>query len=66
MYAQQAKEKLAADAHRSGPGGPPPETGIGPPETAPPAAPAAPPETGIGPPETRPPDTPAAPPETGS
>jgi hypothetical protein len=66
MYAQQAKEKLAADAHRSGPGGPPPETGIAPPETPPPDTPATPPEAGIAPPETPPPDTPAAPPQTGS
>ena len=54
MYAQQAKENLAVDVHRSVPGGPPPAT------------PAAPPDTGIASPETPPPDTPAAPPETGS
>ena len=38
-YAQQAKEKLAFDAHRSVPGGPPPGRGIAPPETPPPATP---------------------------
>ncbi len=65
MYAQQAKEKLAVDAHRSGPGGPPLETGIAPPQTPPPVTPAAPLETGIAPPQTPPPVTPAAPRETG-
>ena len=46
MYAQQAKEKLAADAHRPVPGGPP-GTGIAPAETPPPAAPEKPTETGF-------------------
>ncbi len=65
MYAQQAKEKLAADAHRSVPGGPP-ETGTAPAKAPPSAAPATLPETGTAPAEAPPPAAPATPPETGT